>query len=83
MMTDNIIETNVGREGTLNDEELRKTITILKYEEEAGHEINIDNMTQEYDYKSPWKDKYATMVNDTVNDTSYTFLNSWNDDTSD
>ena len=40
-------------------------------------------MTQVYDFKSPWKDKDATTVNDTVNDTAYTFLNSWNDDTSD
>ena len=36
-------------------------------------------MTQVDDYKSPWNDKDATMVNDT----SYIFLNSWNDDESD
>ena len=36
-------------------------------------------MTQVDDYKSPWKDKDAT----TVNDSAYTFLNSWNDDESD
>ena len=40
-------------------------------------------MTQEDDYKSPWKNKDATTVNDTFNDTVYTFLNSWNDDKSD
>ena len=40
-------------------------------------------MTQEDDYKSPWKDKDSTTVNDTVNDTAYTSLNSWNDDISD
>ena len=83
MMAKNIIETNVGSEGTRNDEDLRKKITILKSEEESEHEININNMTQEDDYKSPWKDKDATTVNDTVNDMSYTFLNSWNDDISD
>ena len=53
MMENNIIKTNIGSEGTINDEELRKAITILKYEEEAGHERNINNMTQEDDYKSP------------------------------
>ena len=36
-------------------------------------------MTQVDDYKSPWKDKYAT----TVNDTAYTFLNSYDDEISD
>ena len=46
MMANKIIETNVGSEGTINNEELRKAITILKYEEEAGHERNIDHMTQ-------------------------------------
>ena len=36
-------------------------------------------MTQVDDYKSPWKDKYATRVNDTV----YIFLNSNDDEISD
>ena len=76
MMANNIVEMNVGSEGTINNEEIRKEITILKSEEETGHERNINNMTQEDDYKSLWKDKYATTVNNTVNDTSYTFLNS-------
>ena len=79
MMANNIIETNVGNEGTINDEELCKAITIMKYDEESGHERNIDNMTQEDDYKSPWKDKDATTVNNTLDYTAYTFLNSFND----
>ena len=45
MMADNMIDTSVGSEGTINNEELHKAITILKSEEEAGHEHNIDNMT--------------------------------------
>ena len=53
MMANNIIETDFGSEGTINDEELRKAITILKSEEEAGHERSINNMNQEDDYKSP------------------------------
>ena len=56
MMANNIVETNVGIEGTINNEEIRKAITILKYEEEAGHERNIANMTQEYYYKSSWNE---------------------------
>ena len=36
-------------------------------------------MTQVDDYKSPWKDKETT----TVNDSAYTLLNAWNDDESD
>ena len=83
MMANNIIKTNVGSEGTINGEELRKAITILKYEEEAEHERNINNMNQEDDYKSPWKSKDTTTVNNTVNDKVYKFLNSQNDDTSD
>ena len=42
MMANNIIKTNVGSEGTINNEDLCKAITILKSEEEAGHEHNID-----------------------------------------
>ena len=32
MMADNIIEANVGSDGTINDEDLHKAITILKSE---------------------------------------------------
>ena len=37
MMANNIIGENVGSEGTINDKDPRKAITILKSEEEAGH----------------------------------------------
>ena len=73
-------------EGTINDKELHKAITILKYEEEAGNERNIHNMTQEGDYKLPWKDKDATdatTVNNTLDNTGFTFLNSFQDNKSD
>ena len=43
-------------------------------------------MIKEDDYKSPWKDKDATdatMVNYTLDDMGFTFLNSFQDDTSD
>ena len=49
MMADKIEERNAGSEGTINKEELSKAINIVKYEEEAGHERNIDNITQEDD----------------------------------
>ena len=68
-MENNKVEANVGSEETINNYDLHKAITTLKYEEEAGHERNINNMTQEDDYKSPWKNKDAA----TVNDTAYTF----------
>ena len=51
----------------------------MKSEKEAKNKRNINNMTQVDYYKSPWKDKYAT----TVNDSAYKILNSWNDDESD
>ena len=82
-MTDNIEERNVE---TINKEELCKAIAIVKSEDETGHERNIDNMTQEYNYKSPWKEKYATYattVNNTFEETGFTFLDSFQNDTSD
>ena len=55
----------------------------MKSEEEAGHERNIDNMIKEDDYKLPWKEKDATTVINTLDDTGFIFLNSFQDDTSD
>ena len=58
----------------------------MKSEEEAEHERNIDNMTQEDDYKSSWKNKDATdatTVSNELDDTGYTLLNSFLYDTSD
>ena len=83
IMADKIEEMNVESEGTINKEELRKAINIVKSEEEAGNERNIYNMIQEDDYKSPWNEKDATTVNNTLYDTGFIFLNSSQDDTSD
>ena len=58
----------------------------MKSEDEEKHEHNIANMTQDDDYKSPWKNKdtkVATTVNNALDDTGYTFLNSYQTDTSD
>ena len=70
-----LINSNVGRDRNIKNDKLNQEITDLKAEEEAGHERNIDNMTQEDDYKSPWKDIYATTVNNMLDDTAFTFLN--------
>ena len=83
IMADHIEEKNVGN---IDKEELCKAIAIVISEDEAGHERKIDNMIQEDDYKSPWKNKDATdatTVNNTLDDTGFTFLNSYQDDTSD
>ena len=70
-LTKSLIKAKVQSYGTINNDELDKSIIVLKSEKEAEHECNILDMTQVDDYKSPWKDKDATMVNDTA----YTFLN--------
>ena len=43
IMADHVEEKNVG---TIDKEELRKAIALVKTEYEAGHECNIDNMIQ-------------------------------------
>ena len=59
----------------------------MKANYEAEHERNIKDMIQDDDYKSPWKNKDATVatslptVNNPLDDTGYTYLNSY--DTSD
>ena len=78
-MAESLIKAKVGSDVTINNDELHKAITQLKSEKEAEHERNILDMKKVDDYKSPWKDKYAT----TVNDTAYTFLNSYDDEISD
>ena len=58
----------------------------MKSEYEEDHERNIENMIQEDDYKSPWKNKYATVattVNNALDDTGYMVLDSYQTDTSD
>ena len=60
----------------MDKEELCEEIAIVKSEDEAGHERNIENMIQEDDYKSPWKNKYATVattVNNTLDDMGFMF----------
>ena len=64
----------------MDKDELCKAISHVKYEDEEEHERNIENMIKEDDYKSPWKNKDATVattVNNMLDDTGYTFLNSY------
>ena len=76
-LAESLIKAKVGSDGTINNYELNKAITQLKYEKEAGHEHNILDMifldernkldmTQVDDYKSPWKDKDVSTVNDST-----------------
>ena len=81
-MVDQIVENNVG----IDKEELCKAVAHLKSNDEAEHERNIENMIQDNDYKSPRKNNDATVattVSNVLDDTGFTFLNSFQDDTSD
>ena len=47
----------------------------MKSNNEVEHERNIENTIQDDDYKSPWKNKYATVattVRNALDDTGYT-----------
>ena len=50
-LTKCVINSNVGSDGTINNNKLHQAISDLKDEEEAGHERNINNMTQVDEYK--------------------------------
>ena len=78
-MARSLIKAKVVSDITINNDEFHKAIIQLKSEKEAEHERNILDMNQVDCYKSPWKDKDATMVNDLA----YTFLNSYDDEISD
>ena len=51
----------------------------MKAEKEAGHERNILDMTQVYEYMSPGENKDAS----TVNDSAYHNLDEYKDEISD
>ena len=58
-LTKSLINPNVESDGTINNDKLNQEITDLKAEDEAGHERNINDMTQVDEYKSPGKNKGA------------------------
>ena len=61
-----LINSNIGNDGTINNDKLNQAITDLKAESEAGHERNINDITQVDEYKSPGKNKDASTINDSV-----------------
>ena len=74
-----LINSNAGSDGTINTDNLNQEITQLKAEKEAGHERNILDMTQVDEYKSPRKNKDASMINDSA----YHNLDEYKDEISD
>ena len=69
-MADSLIKAKVGSDGNINNNELNKAITKLKYEKEAEHERKILDMTQVDEYMLPGKNKNASTVNDSAYHTS-------------
>ena len=65
-IADILIEANVQSNGTINDEELHKEITLLKAEKGAEHERNILDMTQVDECMLPGKNNDASTVNDSA-----------------
>ena len=56
-LTKILINSNVGSDGSINNDKLNQKIIDLKAEAEAGNERNINDMTQVDEYKSPGKIK--------------------------
>ena len=50
MCTDHIVEKN----DVIDEDELCKAVAYMKSENEEEHELNIKDMIQNNDYKSPW-----------------------------
>ena len=70
---------NVGSDGTTNNDKLNQAITDLKAESEAGHECNINDMTQIDEYKLSGKNKDAS----TINNSAYYNSDKYEDEISD
>ena len=61
-----LINSNVGSDGTINNDKLNQAITDLNAEYEAGHERNINDMTQVDEYKLLGKNRDASSINDSA-----------------
>ena len=46
----------------IEEDEIRKAVNYIKSEYEEEHERDIKDMIQDDDYKSPWKNKDATVA---------------------
>ena len=58
MCADHVKEKNVG----MDKDEICKVISHVKSEDEEEHELNIENMVHDDDYKSPRKIKDSSVV---------------------
>ena len=65
-LTRSLINSNTKSDGNINNDKLNQAITDLKAELEEGHERNINDMTQVYEYKSPGKNKDASTINNSA-----------------
>ena len=65
-LTKSLINSNVGSDRTINYDKLNQSITYLKAEAEAGHDRNINDMTQVDEYKLPGENKDASTINDSA-----------------
>ena len=74
-----LINSTVGSDGTINNDNINEAIIQLKAEKEAGHERNILDMIQLDEYISPGKYKDAS----TVNNSAYHNLDEYEDEISD
>ena len=76
IVSDQILEKNGG----IDKIEFRKAVAHVKANDEEEHERNIKDMIQYDEYKSPCKNKDATVakilttVNNPLDDTGYTYL---------
>ena len=57
-MADHVLENN----DVIDKIKLRKEVNNVKDNYEAEHERNIKDMIQDDEYKSPWKNKDATVA---------------------
>ena len=78
-LTESFFNSNVRSDGTINNDKSNQAITDLKDESKAGHERNINYMTQRNEYKLPGGNKYAS----TVNGSKYYNLDDYEDEISD
>ena len=58
-----LINSKVRSNRTINNDKLNQAITDLKAEAKSGHKLNINDMTQVDEYKSPGENKNALTIN--------------------
>ena len=61
-----LINSNVGSDGTINNDKINQAITDLEAKTKEGHERNINAVTQVDEYKSPGKNNDTSTINDSA-----------------